>query len=540
MKLPLGAMLAAVATFVLFLPATNNEFVELDDFNYIVDNRHIETLDCQAVVWAFTKFHEANWHPLTMLSLMFDRYFWGISPFHFHLTNILIHSCTVFLSCILFAALLKASYQNETTERTSQSRRQLIVFSSIASALFFGLHPLRVESVVWASERKDVLCVFFAVSALWWYLRYVNQLSKNSDRSFYSFGAYWMVVLMTGLALLSKPTAVSLPLVLLIIDWYPLLRIKDIAGFYRALGEKIPLLVMAVGSSLLTVYAQQESMLPLSHLSVPSRLLVACKALVFYIWKLIWPVALTPYYPHPGNVVETSPWEYLLYALGVTTFYIVLTRMAKRRQEWFAIWLYFLISLTPTLGIIQVGSQWIADRYTYFPAMGIALLWGGGIGKLVHTLRKRGHVVTAFIILIILVSQLIFYTFLTMRLIPVWRNTETLATRVIESNPHIVGVAYYARAKYRNKTGEYGKALEDINEASSIAFRKGLESKYAELSMTRAQVLYNLGRLPEALIAVNQAIRESATRPSLGYIDFRDLLMQELVELENTQKIKPR
>ena len=265
--------MAALVTFLVFLTVRGNELLELDDLGYIVDNRHIDTLDWQTVVWAFTSFHEANWHPLTMLSLALDRQLWGFDPFGFHLTNILLHSCTVFGACLLFAALLK-----KIPFRNGTPAREVIIGGSIAAALFFGIHPLRVESVAWASERKDVLCTLFFTAAAWWHLRYAEQRSERPTETAFGFRSWWLVLLLALLALLSKPTAVSLPLVLLIIDWYPLGRICGRNGFLRTVTEKLPLFAMAAGTSVLTVFAQQEPMSIASDLTLASRLLVACKS----------------------------------------------------------------------------------------------------------------------------------------------------------------------------------------------------------------------------------------------------------------------
>ncbi len=525
-----GSVFAALGTFLIFLPAMNNKFVELDDFGYIVDNRHIDTLDWQTVVWAFTQFHEANWHPLTMLSLALDRRIWGLTPSGFHLTNVIIHSCTVFCVCFLFASLLKVASLNGPSTETWNPCNLPVTVGSIAGALLFGLHPLRVESVVWASERKDVLCLFFTVAALWCYLRYAEQRSVRPLEHFASFGTYWSVLFMACLALLSKPTAVSLPLVLLIVDWYPLARITDRHSFLGAVKEKVPLFLMTCGAGILTVVAQNYAIIQAPVVGASSRLLVACKALIFYLWKILWPAGLSPIYPHPGNVIESAPLEYLLYASVLATICITATLLGRRLRIWPALWLYYLVTLAPMLGIIQVGGQWIADRYTYLPALGISLLWGGGGAWLVGRLRQKGHAGLAMFLIGVAVCQLVSYAGLTLRTIPYWRNTETIATRVIDIMPRQVGAAYYARAKYRNEKGEYGRALEDVDAAMSIALRRASKSRYAELSMTQSKILRNLGRLPEALAAADWAIQTSVVEPPVEYIEFRNELAQNLAD----------
>ena len=522
-----GAALAGLVTFLVFLPAVRNGFVDLDDVGYIVGNRHIAALDWKTVVWSFTHFHEANWHPLTMLSLALDRQLWGGDPFGFHLTNVILHSGTVVLSCFLFAFLLRKVYAGGGPD-PREPRTDLVVPGSLAGALFFGLHPLRVESVAWASERKDVLCLFFAVAAFLWYLRYADRRSARPGRGFWVFGSYWMMLAAAALAFLSKPVAVSLPLVFLIADWYPLARIGNRDGLLHALAEKVPLLAMAAGTALLTVLAQQEPISLMSYVPVSSRLLVASKAVIFYVAKTVWPSSLAPYYPHPGDVMRTGPAPYLAYASGVFALTVAAATAVRRSRKWAALWLYFLVTLAPMLGIIQVGGQWMADRYTYLPALGLSLFWGGGVAWLIGKMRRKRHPAIVALIIGVAACQLICYSVLTERLIPFWRNTETIATREIELFPHQVGAAYNARALFLYGEGKYGGALADIDEALAIAKRKGLREKYAGLWMTRARILVGLGRAEEALAAADRAIGESPGPPQAADVEFRDELMRRI------------
>ncbi|GAM10542.1 transmembrane and TPR repeat-containing protein 4 [Geobacter sp. OR-1] len=520
-----GAVFAAVATICVFLTSLKNEFLELDDLGYIVDNRFIDSLDWQTVVWAFTRFHEANWHPLTMLSLAMDRQLWGMNPAGFHLTNLLFHGGTVFLVCFIFKSILSSAALN-WSERWPAGRQ--IVWASIAGALFFGLHPLRVESVVWASERKDVLCLFFVAAAILFHLRYAARRSLQPGKPFFRFGSYWITVLMALLALLSKPTAVSLPIVLLLIDWYPLGRMVDSNAIFRVVAEKIPLLLIAGGTAALTVKAQQEPIMLSADLTVVSRVLVSFKAAMFYLWKTIWPTGLAPYYPHPGNVSATAPGEYLAYALGVAAITVAAAYIGRRKRQWPALWLYFLVTLAPMLGIIQAGSQWMADRYSYLPSLGIALLWGAGVVWISGWLHARGLKDLAVTAVGFAAIQIVCYTLMTLWQISWWQNTETIATREIGIYPKQIGAAYFARAKYRNEAGNYFEALVDIDEALAIALRRGRTSKYSELAFTQAKILRNLKRLPDALAAVDWAIQTSEQMPRPEIFRFRDDLSLEI------------
>lgn len=520
----IGAVLAALTTFIVFSPSLFHEFIELDDLGYIVENRHIETLGWDTVVWAFTQFHEANWHPLTMLSLALDRQLWGGAPFGFHFTNMIIHSCTVFCSCFLFASLLRTVPFGQAANGNTRIPEWVIVVGSISSALFFGLHPLRVESVVWASERKDVLCLFFMTTAIWLYVRQNSGALPIPRHQRWKTGSFWTVPLISCLALLSKPTAVTLPFLLLIIDWYPLGKVADRGSFIRAVTEKLPLFLFSAISAMVTIVAQHEPISLSSELMLSSRLLIACKALVFYLWKMVWPVKLAPFYPHPGNVIETSSGEYLVYAAVFAVICFSAVLLIKRHRAWSALWLYYLVSLAPMLGIIQVGGQWIADRYTYLPALGISLLWGGGVTLLAGRLYMASQVMPAILVILSMVCQIVLYTVLTTRYIPAWRTTESIATRVIDLTPRQVGAAYYARSKYRYDKGDYDGALQDIDQAMSIALRKGKTDRYATLSMHTANILYKLGRYPEALAAADWALQKSIAAPPENLLELRNEL----------------
>lgn len=530
--LPIGALMAALVTLAVFYRATGNDFVDLDDLGYIVGNPHIRSFDLRMLADSFSRFFEANWHPLTMISLALDFRLWGMNPFGFHLTSIVIHVCSVFLVCFLFADLLMeagtfAAGEGGDDARLSRNGE----FAAIAGALFFGLHPLRVESVAWASERKDVLCVFFMISAMWWHVCHVRRSREAAGEHALWSGPYLMVLLMACLALLSKPSAVSLLPVLLVMDWYPLGRINGLKSLVRSLAEKIPLLVMTIAVALVTVAAQKFAITRAPDVDPLSRLLVACKALLFYLWQTLWPAGLAPFYPHPGNVHETALWSYLPFLVLVAVLCIAIALSARHDRTWAALWLFYLSVLLPVLGIIQVGGQWTADRYTYLPALAVSLLWGGGVFRLAEKLRLKGINVAAVVVIVAAIMQLALYSTQTVRLIPVWRNSETLETREISLFPHQVGAAYYSRAKYRNEQGRFAEALEDIDEALDIARRKQLPEKYAAIHIARADILRNLGRFPEALAAAESAIRESVKAPPEAYFSFRNELAARVASM---------
>ena len=530
-----ASLCAALISFLVFMGAGNNDFVDLDDLGYIVLNHNIDRLDWSTVVWAFTRFHEANWHPLTMLSLALEKQIWGLDPSVFHYSNILIHACTVFVSCFLFASILKVVFRGyrDDVVNADLSGNLTIFCGAISGALFFGLHPLRVESVVWASERKDVLCLFFIVSALWWYLRFVDQKAARPEIVFYRFSSYLMVALLSGMALMSKPTAVTLPLVLLILDRYPLARLTDRRSFFKLILEKLPLFIMAGATAVVTMFAQREALSWCEQVTFLSRLLVACKALLFYLLKCALPTNLSPFYPHPGEVAGAALKEYLFYAVVVVVISVAVALLSKRHKLWSAFWLYHVVTLLPMLGILQVGGQWAADRYSYLPSLGMSLVWGGAVSLLVCHLKHKGHVVSSLLVVLVVAIQLAAYSMISLRLIPVWRTTETLTSRVIDLAPGQSGAVYYSRALFRQSKGEYAQALEDVDEAMAIVRRKKMTRMYAQLSMTRASLLRQMGRLSEALAATDWAIMMSAGEPNPDMFGFRNELVQQMLRTEN-------
>lgn len=532
-----GAIFAALLTFAIFYPATRNQFVALDDNAYIVYNPHVFTSVIDAVAWAFTSFYEGNWHPLTMLSLAADRQLWGLDPYGYHLTNIIIHSGTVFFSCFLFSRLLQAGIAASKVSPVIAGAsfalsEQAIVFGSIAAALFFGLHPLRVESVVWASERKDVLCLFFMVTSLWLYLHYAVQAGKGLPHSGWRTRQLICVLFLAVLAQLSKPTAASLPLIFCLVDWYPLQKIYDRRTLLISLRGKIPFITVALIGSVLTLFAQQIAMNYAPVVSIASRLLVACKALLFYIGKTVLPSGLAAFYMHPGNVATFALKEYLLYALLVIIISLAAWWFGRKNRIWSALWLFYVVTLLPMLGLVQVGGQWAADRYSYLPSLGLALLWGTGIAILCNRLQQGGRRLAVILCLLLAAGQLISYIAQTIGQIPVWKNTETLATRIIVQNRDLSGAPYLARAAYLNENGRYQEALADVGAAMKIALGRGLTRTYAEIAYQQALILRNLHRYAEAVTIMEWGLEKSVEPPPAEIL----ALKNELVRLTAGEK----
>ena len=330
-------------TLIVYLPALQNDFVNFDDNLYVYENQEIQSIDSKLLYWIPSVI---IWHPITMLSLAIDYAAWGLNPLGYHLTNILLHTFNTFLVFIMAIQLIGCGIVKNRLEKK-------ILVAAAVTALLFGIHPLHVESVAWISERKDVLSGFFYLLSLLAYFKYVY--SMDSKRLIY-YGACLIFFIM---ALMSKPTAVSLPLVLLILDFYPLGRLSNLKA---ALVEKLPFLALSLLLSLITIWVHQlgEVLKTLETYPLMLRIFVALRAFIFYLVKMILPFNLAPYYPYPGETAVLN-FEYLMSLILVIAISLFCIRLLKRDRIFTAIWLYYIITLIPAIGIVKVGSFAAAD-----------------------------------------------------------------------------------------------------------------------------------------------------------------------------------
>ncbi len=356
------ALLVAV-TAALYWPAHRFSFVNYDDPVYVTQNAQVQAgLTWKGVSWALTAVHASNWHPLTWLSHMADVQIFGQAAGGHHLINVLLHTTN---SLLLFLVLLRM---------TGQPGPSLLV------AALFAWHPLHVESVAWISERKDTLSSLFWLLTLWFYAGYVRRRSGEPGGG-QATRAYLAALLCFSLSLLSKPMVVTLPFVLLLLDVWPLKRVSLDAwapGDWRALiREKIPFFALAGGSCVLTFLAQSRSgaVASLSYIPMEQRLTNALVAYVVYLRKVVWPADLAVFYPHPG----ASRWALVILAAAFLGLMTGAALWQSKRRPWFAVgWFWYLGTLVPVIGLVQVGNQAYADRYTYVPLIGVffALAWG--------------------------------------------------------------------------------------------------------------------------------------------------------------------
>ncbi len=469
----------AVATIIAFGPLCQNEFINYDDDDYVTENPQVRAgLTRKSVVWAFTTPHAANWHPLTWLSHMLDCELFGPDPLWHHLTSLLFHIAN---SLLLFLVL---------------QRMTGAVWPSGFVAAVFALHPLHVESVAWVAERKDVLSTFFWMLTIAAYIRYAKRPG---------IGRFLLVFLAFGSGLMAKPMLVTLPFVLLLLDYWPLGRfgaeqaknsVYQRATFSGLVIEKIPLFVLTVVSCAVT-YLVQQSIGAVALIKVVGLKLRLANAVVScgnYIWKMVWPSRLAVFYPYDS----TRPiWQ--IAAAGLVLAGVSAVVFLLRRRPYLAVgWLWYLGTLVPVIGLVQVGQQSMADRYTYVPLIGlfIMIVWGS------HSLSAKWRVrrIVPGVIVAAVVSALMICTW---RQVGYWRNSITLFehTLAVTSRNHQAHVNLGLALSNRGMRGDIDKAIEHYRKALP------LDPKPASVYSLLGSALTKRGELDEAIEQHREALR---------------------------------
>jgi hypothetical protein len=343
-------------TWLVFGQTLRHDFVNVDDTEYVLKNVEVARgLTSEGAVWAFTHFHVSNWHPLTWISHMLDCQFFGLSPGGHHLTNVLLHMATAICLFLVLRQMTAALWR------------------SAFVAAVFAIHPLRVESVAWVAERKDVLSGLFFVLTIGAYVRYARRPSR---------AGYAAVTVLFALGLMCKPMLVTLPFVLLLLDYWPLNRVGNrnfLQVLRRLVLEKLPLFALAAASGLVTLFAQKGVIQPFASISFPVRAANAFISYVAYLRQLFWPSNLAALYPFPSGGIVVPGILSLILLAGISLGVFVL----RRRYPYLVTgWLWYLIMLGPVIGILQVGIQARADRYTYLPQIGLYVLLAWAVADL--------------------------------------------------------------------------------------------------------------------------------------------------------------
>ncbi|MDB6021911.1 MAG: Tetratricopeptide 2 repeat protein [Pedosphaera sp.] len=465
----LVCLILLLGTFFLYCPVIGYDFITYDDPQYILSNPHVRNgLRLAGVSWATTTLYFSSWHPLTWISHMLDCQLYGVQhPGGHHLTNLLFHAVNAALLFMVLRRLTGALWR-----------------SAMVAALF-AWHPFRVESVAWVSDRKDVLSGFFWLLTLWAYVRYVNESKLQSPKSKVWYG---VTLFCLGLGLMSKSMLVTMPFVLLLLDYWPLKRSAECGVRSAELGkasgvrasswrwlvlEKLPMMAMGMIAGALTFLAQKEggALANPVALSFLERMGNALVSYVRYLAKLFWPVDLAVVYPvHPWPAWACSGAGLLLAAIS---FRAIVTM--RRQPYFFTGWFWFLGTLVPVIGLIQLGIQAMADRYTYLPLIGIfiALIWGSA--ELTTGWERRGFALTAASALILLACVAV--TSVQLRY---WKNTLTLFTRAlaVTGDNFIIheglGLALDERGNYDEAMAHYKLAHEEQPDSPVALYRMGL------------------------------------------------------------------
>lgn len=447
--LPLAIQLALLGLVAgIYCQTARFGFVNYDDGSYVFENPVISAgLSWHGVVWAFTHVHSQNWHPLTSISHMLDCRLFGLNPGRHHITSVFFHAAAAML---LFEFLRRATGS---------------IWASAVTAAIFAVHPLRVESVAWISERKDVLSGFFFMVTL---LAYANYVSRRQGRR--------MLLVVIGLAfgLMAKPMLVTTPLVLLFLDYWPLSRTEPLRT--RVL-EKLPLFLLSIGSCYATIAAQKLALGTTENLPLSWRLSNAVVSYAVYLRQLIWPNDLIPFYIHPESHVSVV--ELIGTSVLITAITIGVIMVRRRRGYLMSGWFWFLIMLLPVIGIIQVGLQGHADRYTYLPSIGviIGIVWTGRdwVSRLLFP--KSITIAVSLSIVAILAG-------LSYRQTSHWRDTASLWNYALKISPDN-DVAYAGLAGIELVQGRLDEAITDYRRA--LELRDGNSAAHYGLALALAR-----------------------------------------------------
>jgi Tfp pilus assembly protein PilF len=481
-------------TFVVYWQVRSFTFVSYDDGQYVIENQYVKDgLNYKSIRWAFSSYHAANWHPLTWLSHMLDIELYGMNLGAHHQTNLIFHIANALLLFFVFRRMTSNLWQ-----------------SGFVAALF-ALHPLHVESVAWVSERKDVLSAFFWMLTMYSYARYAAHPGINR---------YLPVVGFFMLGLMAKPMLVTLPFVLLLLDYWPLRRMQfnpladDCHRLHQRtrglllIWEKIPLFSLAMASSVVTFLAQKSggAVGSMELYPLTTRVANALVAYVKYIGKMIWPANLAVFYPYSNSL---SGWQIIGAGalLGLITFASI---RSFRQQPWFVVgWLWFIGTLVPVIGLVQVGLQAMADRYTYIPLIGVFIIVAWCVPELLHKWHNKEKLLGLTVI-----AVLVMLGTTSWMQIRYWKNSLTLfkhALDVTENN-------YLAHNAFGDALKEQGKGNEAMRHYLDAL---EIKSDYAAPHYSIGHTLATQGKLDDAINHFQKAIQIkpdfASAHDNLGY-----------------------
>jgi protein O-mannosyl-transferase len=474
----LGALLF-LTVLGIYLPALRHDFITYDDNAYVTANPHVQAgLTRESVQWAWSSFEHSNWHPLTWMSHMLDCQLYGLAPWGHHLTNILLHACTALL---LFVVLRRATG---------------FLWRSLVVAALFGLHPLHVESVAWIAERKDVLSTVFWMLSLWAYVAYAQRRKAGRPHAWL---LHALAFLALAVGLTAKPMLVTLPCVMLLLDLWPLGRWTGASAWQRLslLMEKLPFFALSAVSCVLTYLAQSAggAVKPVEYFAIPVRIANALVAYTQYLGKLFWPADLAVLYPNFGEMPATGR---IVFALAVLAALSAATVLALRRgRAWAPVgWLWFLGTLVPVIGFVQVGGQTMADRYSYVPSIGVFILVVWAAAEATALLPRRNAILGTATAALLLACTVL--TSLQLRL---WRNSEPLFRHTIAVTEDNWMAHFNLFVFYSSTPATQSLAREEYERTVAIV------DAFAERQNQRGLSLLRQGQCEEAIAYFRKSIR---------------------------------
>lgn len=492
-----GASLAVTATIVcLFWPATGGEFLtQMDDDEYLRKAAEYGGLSLAAMKWAFTT-TEPYYHPLPRLSHVAVYQVFGANPRRHHLVNVLLHAANAGVLVCFVEALLAVSGWPPNGRR---------LWTAVGVGLVFGIHPLQVESVAWLAGRTTLLCVCLFVACLWAYVHATRSAHRRT---------WWgaTVALFVG-ALLAKPMAISIPFVMLAMDYHPLNRYREL-GWRRLLREKAPLVGICAAATFLAVITESQAgmLVGTEWLSPWQRLLLACRSLVFYLWKTLWPAWLSPFYPFETSVsLMRQEFAVPVFVVGLLTW--ICWRCWDRHPEGLAAWCAYVALILPSSGLAQAGSQAVASRYAYLAMAPVLSVMMAGLG----TVWGRLAVFGKSLLVLLLGFYALFLAVRTRAEIPVWRNDITLWTRALSYFPdsevarRMLGHGYCEVAMKLVEERRFDEALPHVKRTLELS------PTYSLGHATLAAIYLKTKRYGEATTCLQQALQLDPTLGAARY-----------------------
>lgn len=474
-----AAFLIALLTITIYLPALNNGFlVNWDDDIYILDNIHIRALNLDLFRWAFLDYKTNLWHPISWISHAIDYSIWNLNPFGHHLTNILLHAVnTGIVVLLVYHITLTAGLINRDADSSGYHYSYTALITSVVTGLLFGIHPLHVESVAWVTERKDLLYSLFYMLSIIWYIRYATASpSAYPSSSFLMKRSYQVSLVLFFLSLASKPMAVTLPVVLILLDWYPLGRLNCRKDIFLRLREKLPFFLLSATVSAVTIIAQHYTggLRGFQDAALGFRIILAMKSIVLYLCDVIAPVNLLPLYIYPADHSILKP-EYLIYLFVIITISSICAYL--RRHRFLATsWIIYITMLLPVLGLFQAGGQAMADRFMYLASVAPFTLIGLTIAHYWSTLHVTRAIIQAITLTILALGWMLFLAYTTPKQIGIWKDSVVLWNYQIGKKQKNDATIYMLRAVAYERHGMIDKALKDY--ATVLAVNSNLYMAY--------------------------------------------------------------